>query len=142
MAQLQQDSERRRSEVEIARLTAEISRLRRQHERVVDAFIEGVINPRERDRRLAALDEGLRAAESRLMRDADRPALDLTKLIETFAPLAEWEFWTRDQKRQVLSTLAPDIRVANYQIESLGLNPAIVSNESTRMGRGSWRPRA
>jgi hypothetical protein len=60
-------------------------------------------------------------------------------LIETLAPLAEWEYWTRDQKRQVLSTLVPDIRVADYKVESLGLNSGLFSNEDTHKGKGSWR---
>ena len=73
------------------------------------------------------------------MREAPTPALDTAKLIEAFAPLGEWEYWTRDQKRSVLSALVPDIRVADYRVESLGLNPIFFSNENTRTGRDSSR---
>ena len=67
---------------------------------------------------------------------------DLRALAATLAPLAEWRYWNREQKRTLLAALVPDVRVADYQIESLGLNPAIFSNENTRRGRDSWRRRA
>ena len=66
------------------------------------------------------------------MREVPSTSLGSGALIEAFAPLAEWEFWNRDQKRIVLATLTPDIRVADYKVESLGLNPAFFSNEDTR----------
>jgi len=56
-----------------------------------------------------------------------------------FSTLPEWNFWNREQKRQLWTTLAPCIRVANYKVESLGLNPKLFSNEDSRRGRGSWR---
>ena len=96
--------------------------LHRKRERVIDSFVESVIESWERDKRLTAIDEGIRAAQDALAREAGHAPLDAAKLIEAFAPLGEWEYWTRDQKRQILSTLVPDIRVANYEIESLGLN--------------------
>jgi hypothetical protein len=64
---------------------------------------------------------------------------DVGLLSEALAPLAEWCYWSRDQKRKLLATLVPDIRVADYEIESLGLSPAIFSNENTRMGKDSSR---
>lgn len=112
--------------------------LRRKRERVIDGFIEGVIENCERDRRLAAIDESIRLAQGALNREGGSPALDPGQLIEAFAPLAEWEFWTRDQKRQILSTMVPDIRVADYKIDSLGLSPALFSNENTLMAAGTF----
>jgi hypothetical protein len=43
-------------------------------------------------------------------------------------------------KRAVLAALAPEIRVANYEVESLGLNPELFSNEHTRTGTDSSQP--
>jgi len=141
--QLLESSEKKDSGAEVERWTGEIDVLRRKRERVIDGFIEGAIAKRDRDRRLAAIDEDIRVAREGLDRAAASPPLwDSGKLIEAFAPLAEWEFWTRDQKRQVLASLVPDIRVANYKIDSLGLNPELFSNEVTRTGRGSWPPPA
>lgn len=126
-----------RPEFVIQRLTAEINNLRAKRERVVDTFIEGILGRKERDRRLAAIDAGIQAAQDRLMRQSPQDDNDFNALVTTLAPLVEWRHWTREQKRQVLSTLVPDIRVADYTVESLGLNPSLFSNESTRTGRGS-----
>jgi DNA invertase Pin-like site-specific DNA recombinase len=136
--QMLQGSTQKDSGEEARRLTSEINGLHRKRERVIDSFVESVIESWERDKRLTAIDEGIRAAQDALARKASQAPLDAGKLIEAFAPLSEWEYWTRDQKRQILSTLVPDIRVANYEIESLGLNFDIFSNEDTRSGRGSW----
>src|ERR1035438_1753064 len=137
--QVLQRTELRESATKIERLTAEVDQLRRKRERVIDGFIEGVIENGERDRRLAAIDDGIRLAQGALNREEGSPALAPEQLIEAFAPLAEWEFWTRDQKRQILSTMVPDIRVADYKIDSIGLNPSLFSNENTLTGRDSWR---
>ena len=131
---VQGDSARR-----IQRLTAEINALRGKRERVIDSYVAAAIGPEERDRRIKTIDQDIRVAEEILMREDPTPSLDTPKLIEAFAPLGEWEYWSRDQKRAVLSALVPDIRVSNYQVESLGLNPSLFSNEDTRTGTGSWR---
>ena len=93
-------------------------------------------------KRLGAIDDGIRVASFALSRNQKGPGIDLEKLIAAFTPLVEWEFWTREQKRQVLSTLTPDIRVADYQVESLGLSPSLFSNEDTRTDRDSLPPPA
>src|ERR1035437_3377665 len=132
---LLQRTKQKDSGIEIQGLTSEINVLRRKRERVIDGFIEGAIESRERDRRLDSIDDAIRVAQDGLNRRAADTSVDVGTLIEAFAPLAEWEFWTRDQKRQVLSTFVPDIRVADYQVESLGLSPSIFRNEDTRRGR-------
>jgi hypothetical protein len=136
---LQQQSAQRDTGAEIQRLTSEINAFHRKRERVIDGFIEGVITPHERDKRLAVIDGGIRVAQDALIREDGNTSLDTKKLIDAFAPLVEWEHWTRDQKRQILFTLVPDIRVADYEVKSLGLNSSLFSNEDTRKGKDSWR---
>jgi len=140
LLELQQRTERQSSATSIQKLGAEVDLLRSRRSRVIDSFVDGMIEREERDRRLAACDRDIQLVEQALLREAPTNPLDPQVLIETFAALAEWEHWTRDQKRLVLATLVPDIRVADYKVESLGLNPAIFSNESTRPGRDSWPP--
>jgi hypothetical protein len=135
-------STQKNSGVEIQRLNSEINVLRRKRERVIDGFIEGVIENRERDKRLTAIDDGIRIAKDALTREAGDTPPNIESLIEAFAPLAEWEFWSRDQKRQVLSTLVPDIRVADYKVESLGVNLGLFSNEDTHRDTDSSLQRA
>jgi DNA invertase Pin-like site-specific DNA recombinase len=126
----------------VERLTTEIQILRRKRQRVVDTFVEGFIQAEDRDQRLNAIDESLGIAQAAIAQQTVSPSIDLDRLVEAFAPLAEWKHWSREQKRLVLSALVPDIRVADLQIESLGLSPAIFSYEDTRKGRDSWRRRA
>jgi hypothetical protein len=85
----------------------------------------------------------IRVAQKMLTKE--RPSVSLSNLsvlTKALAPLAEWRYWSREQKRTLLAALVPEIRVADYEVESLGLNPAIFSNENTRSGKGSWRQRA
>jgi DNA invertase Pin-like site-specific DNA recombinase len=137
VTELKQRASNRDSIRRIQRLTVEIKALRGKRDRVIDSYVAGAIRPEERDRRIKTIDQDIRVAEEILMRQDPTPSLDTPKLIEAFAPLGEWEYWSRDQKRAVLSALVPDICVANYQVESLGLNPSLFSNEDTRTGRGS-----
>jgi len=124
------------------RLTSEISSLREKRSRVVDGFVDGVINREERNRRLAAIEHDIEAASSILVREALPRTVDTTALVGALAPLVEWEHWSRDQKRSVLATLVPDIRVADYHVESIGLPASIFSDESTQTGKDSLRPPA
>jgi hypothetical protein len=118
----------------------ELDRLRGQRGRVVDLFVEGKITKPDSDKRLETIDRSIRAAEAKLAECAPNAQIvGVDQLVDLLAPLGEWECWNREQKRQVLAALLPEIRVADYRIESLGLNPALFSNENTRTGRDSWR---
>jgi hypothetical protein len=135
---LRERSQQNGTALKVQRLTAEIEALQRKRNRVIDSFVEGTIGRADRDQRLSVIDEGIRAAKDSLGRQSLDTTLDTSGLIEAFTPLAEWQYWTREQKRTVLAALVPDIRVADYHIESLGLNPAMFIHEITRRGRGSW----
>jgi hypothetical protein len=139
VSELLQRSTENDSTAECQRLNSELNGFRRKRERVLDIFEDGVIGKAEMVKRLRPIDEGIRVASVELSRNEKGPGIDLEKLVAAFAPLVEWEFWTRDQKRQLLTTLTPDIRVADYKVESLGLNSSFFSNEDTRTGRDSRR---
>jgi hypothetical protein len=130
------------SHVRVQRLTSEINDLQRKRDRIVDSFVDGVLSREERDNRLLVINRETQITQEMLMQERPSVALDVTLLTEALSPLADWRYWSRDQKRNLLAALVPDIRVADFEIESLGLNPAIFSNESTRMGRGSSPPPA
>lgn len=141
--ELRHRSESDESVVRVQRLTSDVQRLRDKRDRVIDAFLEGILTREERDNRLATVNTEIRTVENMLTKEKPSVSLDdLRALAATLAPLAEWRYWNREQKRTLLAALVPDVRVADYQIESLGLNPAIFSNENTRRGRDSWRRRA
>jgi len=123
----------------VERLTTEIEKLRRKRSRVIESFLDGVISREGRDQLLAGIDQDIHTDQVMLAQERPSASVDLGVLTEAFAPLAEWNFWDREQKRSLLAALVPDIRVADYKVESLGLNPAVFSNEDTHRGRGSWR---
>lgn len=119
-------------------LTDHIAGLRERRTRVLDSYVDGHLSRGERDARFATIDNDLRLAQDALLRENPAAGIRVESAVEIFSALAEWEFWTRDQKRAVLANLVPDIRVADYVIESLGLNAQIFSgsNESSRMAVG------
>jgi hypothetical protein len=121
------------------RLVAQIGSLREKRARVIDAFLDGAIHREERNSRLAIINRDSQSAQDLLARTNPAALVDLDLLIEAFAPLLEWEYWSRDQKRSVLATIVPDIRVADYQVTELGLHPSVFSKENTRTDRDSWR---
>jgi DNA invertase Pin-like site-specific DNA recombinase len=123
----------------IDQLKTQIEKQEGKRKRVLDLCVDGVLDKQEREERLAVIESELRNAKDLLAQAGPAPELDLHRLTELLSPLAEWKFWSRDQKRAVLSTLMPDIRVADCAVQSLGFNPVAFSNENTRMGRDSWR---
>jgi len=131
-----------RSTVRIKSLTAQLTKLREKRGRVLEAFLDGVITREERDRRLLPIDHEIQSSQTLLTRMVPPPQVNVCSLAKAFGILAEWKFWTREQKRSVLSVLAPDIRVADYDVMALGVSPAVFSNENTRRGRDSSPPRA
>jgi len=120
------------SAARIQRLTAQVNSISNKRQRVMDSFIEGLIDRAERDQRLSSIDHELRVAKDLLMRETPALSWDTNDLIEAFAPLWGWEYWNREQKRAVLSAMVPDIRVADYRVESLGLTPSVFSDEVSR----------
>ena len=139
LREMKQRSDSSDSAASIQRLNAEIAALRGKRSRVIDGFVDGIINRDERDRRLAATDREIQTAQEALLREAPGAPFDAATLIDKFAPLSDWEHWSRDQKRLVLAAMVPDIRIADYKVESLGLNPAFFSNENTRTDTDSSR---
>jgi DNA invertase Pin-like site-specific DNA recombinase len=121
----------------IRRLTAEINTLREKRGRVVDAFLDGTIDRDDRNWRLATLDRDIQSTQDILTRSNPAALIDLESLITAFAPLFEWEFWTREQKRSLLAAMVPDIRVADYRVAALGIDPTLFSNNDTRTGTDS-----
>jgi hypothetical protein len=131
-----QEMERRHahddSAAHIQRLVVQISSLREKRSRVMDAFFEGAIGREDRNTRLAAIDRDTQSAQDAITRSNPATLVNLELLVEAFAPLLEWEHWSRDEKRSVLATIVPDIRVADYQVTAMGLHPTIFSNKDTR----------
>lgn len=135
---LDKQSNNRDSEKKVARLQAHIIGLQAKHQRVLDAYFEGVINANERDIRLAKIDGDLNTTQDLLFREKPTTSITVESLAELFMPFFEWKFLNRDDKRQILSTVVPDIRVADYKVPGLYLMPpASCRNEVTHTGMDS-----
>lgn len=121
------------SAIRMRRLNAQVTKLHEKRGRLLEAFLDGVISREERDRRLLSIDQEIQHSQGLLMQMVPPPGLDANALAESFGILFEWRFWTREQKRAVLATLAPDIRVADYDVMAVGISPALFSNEETHI---------
>lgn len=130
-------SEASASRGRIARLELEIKKLREKRERVLDAFFEGLLSRADRDDRLADVDTRMRATEEMLMREAPVQKVSLRALMTAFAPLFDWRFMNRENKRRILAVTVPEIRVSNYQVRGISVTaPSFCGQEVTRTHTG------
>jgi DNA invertase Pin-like site-specific DNA recombinase len=127
----------------LTRMRGQIEALRAKRKRILDVYLEGVINRDERDRRLADLkrDENLQT-EMLLKAEVPTPTLSSKILAEMLAPLAEWEFLNREQRRCVLRAVMPEIHVFNYQVKGLSLIAPTGGDQVSRTGTDSLPPPA
>ena len=115
-----------------AGLTANIHALRERRQRVLDTFFEGIIDKQQRDSRLEQIEKEIAVFERLLLEAAGGPerpsSLDLSAVLAVVEPFVEWAFLNRDQKRRLLSSLCPDIRVHRYEIKELQLNLGVLTD--------------
>ena len=101
-----------------------LANLEAKRRRILEAFFDGAIDKPERNSRIANIDSELSAFRKILLDSTPavpevRTEVDFEEILE---PFAEWEFLERDDKRTLLATLCPEIRVERYVIKSLMLN--------------------
>ena len=103
------------------RLQQEVERLQAKRSRVMELFIEGEISRGERLLRLEHLDRSLRQTEELLA--AETPSMvegmDVNAVADLFSPFLEWPYLNREDKRQLLAGLAPEIKVADYEVSGV-----------------------
>jgi hypothetical protein len=115
----------------IQQLTAEIQRLRKKRENVIDMLADSTITREDRERRLAVIDQDISVTQDILLREAPTTTPTLTQLVSARAPLAEWHYRNREQKRKALSSLLANIVVADYQVDSL-FSPTVTAEAGPR----------
>jgi DNA invertase Pin-like site-specific DNA recombinase len=124
-------AERRGSESRVVRLRANLDRLESKRRRVTDLYVDGELSREEHTLRLAHLDRELREGRELLAAEAPMPVVTTAGLAELFAPFVEWPYLQREDKRRILSSLAPEIKAADYRVESMSLNSNVVSHPRT-----------
>lgn len=119
--ELEHSAKRTTTVIRVDKLQAEIESLKKKRARVLDTYFEGVIEMQERDGKLTEIDLQIRANADLIMRE--RPPVDVSfeTLVDTFSAFVSWEFLKRDDKRKLLATVVPDVRVADYQVHGLYL---------------------
>jgi len=112
--------ENRQDDTGRQRLEAQYGTLQGKRQRILDAFFEGVIDRPERDRRLTQIDSSLATVADLLMQEQPAPVEPdtLKKILRVFVG---WERLKPDQKRRILPTVVPEIKVANYRVEGVWL---------------------
>lgn len=125
----------------VDRLESQIISLQAKRSRVLDSFFDGVITKTERDAKLSALDRDLTQAQESLMRERLPVELNTDLLIEAFKVFTDWQYLKRDDKRRILSTVIPDIHVADYRVKGLFFN-ATSSSKRNHTDRDSSRRQA
>lgn len=112
------------------RLRSQLKQAEAKRDRILDLYTDGLIARSERDKRLARTDEETRRIQGQLNQTPATPALDVTRLAALFIPLIGYPNLDRERKRKILTTLVPEIKVANYLIHGIYVNLPTCSNES------------
>jgi hypothetical protein len=107
------------SQSRVARLQAEITRLREKRQRVMDSYFEGVITREDRDKRLADVDRDLKLAQDALLRETPVQGLKPQELRGLFKPFVQWRLLKREDKRRILAAVVPEIHVADYKVSAV-----------------------
>lgn len=107
------------SQARVARLQAEVTRLREKRQRVMDSYFEGVINREDRDKRLADVDRDLKLAQDALLRETPVQGLKPQELRDLFKPFVQWRLLKREDKRRILAAVVPEIHVADYKVSAV-----------------------
>jgi DNA invertase Pin-like site-specific DNA recombinase len=122
------EAETRNSQSDALQLRHNIERLEGKSRRINELFIDGEMNREERNIRLSQVERELRQARESLSACTPMPVVDAATLAQLFAPFMEWPYLCRDEKRRVLSALAPEIKAADYHIEGMSIGIAGNSN--------------
>lgn len=118
LRQIEKSLKKSRPTVDTGRLTAQIQSLENKRRRVLDSYFEGVIDPAERDSKLAEMENEKRAIASIVARQ-NQGGFDTHSLTNVFKAFVRFKKMDRNQKRRLLSALAPEILVGNYEIKGM-----------------------
>lgn len=111
----------RRSQPDVAALSARLEQLQQKRVRILESYYDGHIGKPDRDARLTVLDSEIATADRVLNAPAAISATALPEaavvaIVETFA---EWPFIQRASQREVLEKLSPKFYVRKYGIEGV-----------------------
>jgi DNA invertase Pin-like site-specific DNA recombinase len=142
-AEMQERAGRQTGALEAKRLQSQLVSLGAKRERVLDAYFEGLIDSSQRDAKLGEVDRAIATAEELLRRERPDTAVTADSLAEVFSPFFEYSLLDREDKRRLLSAIAPEIHVADYRIHGITLLPTLTrGDEVSPTGKDSSQRRA
>lgn len=121
LRQVERDMKKARPQVNTDRLESQIQALVGKRQRVLDSYFEGVINPTERDLRLADIDREKRIAGELLTRQRPQSGIEVKALAKVFSTFLRFKRLNSGEKRKLLTAIAPEILVADYRVKGLYL---------------------
>lgn len=133
-----------RPEVSTARINNQLSALTTKRQRVLDTYFEGVISSTERDKKLAEIEQEQVTLRGLLYREKPQNELTPQRLAKLFRPFVRFNRLRREAKRKMLSALATEIFVANYEVKGLFIGLETRSQLNPQGGgltyRRTWIP--
>jgi hypothetical protein len=124
---------------QLVRVQGELEQLKQKRIRLLDAYLENLINRDELDRRIAEIEVDTKFYQDLAVR-AETPVQSLTAdvLANVLSPFYAWEFLSNREKRRLLQASIPEIYVRNYQVEGLTLlGSGVNGNEINHTDRDS-----
>src|SRR5713101_2351554 len=121
-------------------MTNKLTALAEKKQRILETFYDGVIDREQRNQLVEEIHREISAYRKLLLHSAPQPEpslnQDVASLLALVEPFAEWEFLEREDKRELLRHLCPEISIYRYTIKSLTLNLLAQSgNEDSRSRR-------
>jgi DNA invertase Pin-like site-specific DNA recombinase len=101
------------------RLQEHLETLGQKRQRVIELFIDGEISREERGRRLGQIEGEMAKTQEMISREQPPTVLSVDAVAELFSPFLEWKMLERENKRQLLSAICPQIRVQNYVVDGV-----------------------
>lgn len=97
-----------------------VEELRRRRARVIESFIDGVIDREERDNRIRAIDGELHTLEAMTASaSAAPPAVELQDVMALVSLFAEWQFLDRPAKRELIEAAGFRFYASDYEVKGV-----------------------
>jgi hypothetical protein len=130
LRQTERDVKKARPQVNNERIEAQIQSLVGKRQRILDSYFEGVINPTERDLRLAEIERERKLAGELLNRQRVHVGAEAKVLAKVFSTFLRFKKLSGGEKRRMLTAIAPEILVADYSVKGLYLPSEALSVSS------------
>lgn len=124
LKQIERDVKKARPQVDTIRLESQLQSLTNKRQRILDSYFEGIISPTERDSRLGTIEREQKAI-SAILSKQNPVQVETQLLAKVFGTFVRFKRLNPQQKRRLLTSIASEIVVANYQIKGLYFSPGV-----------------